>query len=181
MSIESRISVRNLIISDSDSDPSLKLPAIHRVISQEEAPTSLPGVDALSRPVSPPHQTPVKRHTEDEILRGVKRLELADRSSPADDDRRPVSRSREDIPKDIRRQHAVMIRAWLVAVNLEWRRRRLEALEADVAAWNAEREDDDVTVKLEDSDEDDLEELYEPEMRNQEQLSRRLNIADIAA
>ena len=180
--VESRISVRNLLISDSDSDPSLKLPAIHRVISQEDAPTSLPGVDTLSRPVSPPHQTPVKRHTEDEILRGVKRLELADRSSPADDDRRPVSRaSREEIPKDIRRQHAVMIRAWLVAVNLEWRRRRLEAIEADVAAWDAERDDDDVTVKQEDSDEDELEDMSEPEMRNPELLGQRLNLAEIAA
>jgi len=178
---ESRISVRNLLISDSDSDPTLKLPAIHRVTSHEETPKLLPGVDALSRPDTPAHRTPSKRHTEDDLLGGVKRLELADRSSPADDERRPASRLREDVPKEIRRQHAVMIRSWLVAVNLEWRKRRLEALEANVAAWSAERDDDDVTVKQEESDEDELEELYEPGMRNTEQLGRRLNIAEIAS
>lgn len=185
---ESRISVRNLLISDDMVDPSLRLPALHRISSREDTPGQLPGVDSISRPRSPPHATPVKRHTEDDILRGVKRLELDDRSSPAIDDRRPGSaRAREAIPREVRRHHAMMIRAWLVSVNLEWRRRRLEALGADFDRLQQERDDDDVTVKQEDlendeedEDEDELEDAQENEMRYQN-VGRRLNLADIAA
>ena len=132
-----KLSVQDLLLSDDQADPSLKLPAIHRAISSDPAPCPLPGVDALPRADSPLPQLPVKRHTEDEIVRGVKRLELADRSgSPAADDRRPASsRGREtkeptarDSARDIRRRHAEMIRTLLVAVNLEWRRRRSEEM-----------------------------------------------------
>jgi len=183
---ESRISVRNLLLSDDMADPSLRLPALHRVSSREDTPGQLPGVDSISRPRSPPHATSVKRHTEDEILRGVKRLELDDRSSPAVDDRRAVSsRTREAIPRELRRHHAMMIRAWLVSVNLEWRRRRLEALGADFERLQQERDDDDVTVKQEEFDddeeeEDELEDMQENEMRHHH-IGRRLDLADIAA
>lgn len=180
----SRMSVRNLLLSDEDADPSLKLPALHRVSSQEEGPVALPGVDALSRPVSPPHQIPTKRHTDDDIIRGVKRLGLSDRSSPAADERPPPAVSRE-----MRRRHAVIIRSWLVAVNLEWRRRRLEELEAGVERMQrldreeSEYSDDEVTVKLED-EVDELEDDDEEQdlgFRNVAPMSRRLNIADLAA
>lgn len=184
MDIASRISVRNLLLSDEQADPSLKLPALHRVISQEEGPVALPGVDALSRPISPPHQVPTKRHTEDDIVRGVKRLELADRSSPAAADE-PI-----EVTREMRRRHAVVIRSWLVAVNLEWRRRRLEELGAGVERMQqldregsaASYSDDEVTVKLEDEDLDELDEEEEDVgFRNVAPMSRRLNLADLAA
>ena len=185
--IESKMSVRNLLLSPDDADPSLRLPALHRAVSREDLPASLPGVEALSRPVSPPHQLPAKRHTADEIVRGVKRLELADRSSPADEDRRPVSRGVPEvalIPKEIRRRHAVIIRSWLVAVNLEWRRRRLEELGAGVERMQQlerEMEDDEETVKMEHSDDEDEADDEREVYRRPTGVSRRLNLAEIAA
>lgn len=123
-----KISVRSLLLSDEQADPTLKLPAIHS--DQEEAPgrTVLPPLIDLApspstnspRPSSPLRQLPVKRHTEDEILRGVKRLELSE-------DPRP--REGKEGMKEMRKRHTMMIRAWLVAVNLDWRRRTVEKID----------------------------------------------------
>lgn len=122
-----KISVRSLLLTDDQADPGLKLPAIHSETEEEGRRTVLPSVTDLRpssssgspRPSSPLRQLPVKRHTEDDLLRGVKRLELSEEPRPRE------GRARE-AGRDTRRRHAVMIRAWLLAVNLEWQRRRAE-------------------------------------------------------
>ncbi|WVQ78832.1 hypothetical protein IAT38_000923 [Cryptococcus sp. DSM 104549] len=99
---------------------------------------------------------PVKRHTEDEIVRGVKRLELGggesievDSDSPlASSTPAPADDTEEDRPltpaqaasalRDMRRRHAALIKSWLVAVNLEFRRRRLEELQMQRARLDEE-------------------------------------------
>ena len=165
---DNRISVRNLLLADEDADPSLKLPRLHRVVSNDTTDVSLPGVAALARSPSPPHYVPTKRHTEDELSRGVKRLELEERRGSGED--RPRS-SRSAAggagagSRDAGRRHAVMIRAWLVAVNLEWRRRRLEAINSSGHLSDV-HEDDERTVIMGQSDgeDDEVDELeYEDE------------------
>lgn len=102
--------------------PSLKLPAIG---NYEGDSSPLPSLRSLHRGVSPARNPPVKRHTDDTLVHGVKRLELEDRTrshSPAIEDE---SRSSTGKPEDMRRRHAALIRAWLVAVNLEFKRRQV--------------------------------------------------------
>jgi len=128
-----KISVRSLLLSDDQADPGLKLPAIHRDSGEIPDRTGLilPSLTELApsspRPSSPLRQLPVKRHTEDDILRGVKRLEVSEEQRPREG--RVRERERESGRGDMRRKHAVLIRSWLVAVNLEWRRRRLKEAE----------------------------------------------------
>ncbi|CAK9785515.1 hypothetical protein CC85DRAFT_276418 [Cutaneotrichosporon oleaginosum] len=108
-------------------DPSLKLPAIG---NHEFEGTPLPSLRSLRhRGVSPARNPPVKRHTDDTLVHGVKRLELEDRTrsdSPVshDGESRPSTAS----PEDVRRRHAALIRAWLVAVNLEFKRRQVSEM-----------------------------------------------------
>lgn len=107
-----------------DGEESVRLPAIDHPDAEdgEDRPTlpSISTLDALHRP-------PVKRHTEDDILRGVKRLELRDGvPSPAPEDR--SAPNGKEAPKDTRRRHAAIIRAWLVAVNLQYRKQKLEEM-----------------------------------------------------
>ena len=121
-----KISVRSLLLSDDQADLGLKLPAIHS--DPEESPhrTILPPFTDLaqessassSRTPSPPRQLPAKRHTEEEILHGVKRLELSEEPRPTEE----RSRARENA-REVRKRDAMMIRDWLVAVNLDWKRR----------------------------------------------------------
>jgi hypothetical protein len=166
----SKMSVRNLLLSDEDADPSLKLPAIHRAVSNEQDKTShLPGIQELDS-AAPPTHLPTKRHTEDDIVRGVKRMELLDRgsASPSTSDSRPVSRHGSldatpiEVTKEVRRRHAIMIRSWLVAVNLEFRRRRLDALsqgvehfQEQIAEVDEDDEDELDSEAYDDDDEDD--------------------------
>lgn len=108
-------------------DPSLKLPALQHLDEHVEA---LPSIRDLTprRTVSPARHPPVKRHTDEQLIHGVKRLELEDRrrsDSPMSDDSRPVTAD----PAAMRRRHAALIRAWLVAVNLEFKRKQLAAVE----------------------------------------------------
>ncbi|ORX35245.1 hypothetical protein BD324DRAFT_652384 [Kockovaella imperatae] len=125
-----RLSVADLLLSDDNADPSLRLPRIHRVISKErdESP-HLPGVAAIKSgsPIRYPH-VPVKRHTEDEIVRGVKRLEIGEpgRPSPKIDDLDDVE-AKLRMEKITRRRHALMIRSWILAVNLDFRSRKLRS------------------------------------------------------
>lgn len=103
-------------------DERLKLPALG---AAEEQQTALPSLKALTRRgPSPARHPPVKRHTDDTLVHGVKRLELDDRrrgQSPA------TSTSSEgvDTVAEMRRRHAALIKAWLVAVNLEFKKRSL--------------------------------------------------------
>ena len=121
-----KISVRSLLLSDDQTDPRLQLPAIHSDPEVSPHRTILPPLSDLapessvnsSRPPSPPRQLPAKRHTEEEIMHGVKRLELSEEPRP----REERSRARDNA-REVRQRHAVMIRDWLVAVNLEWKRR----------------------------------------------------------
>jgi len=111
-----KISVRSLLLSDDQADPAFKLPAIHHAPGGSNQP--LPSLNEVAA-ISSPRQAPAKRHTEDDITRGVKRLELDDASRPSS------AAGRE---KEMRRRHAQMSRGWLVAVNLEWRRKKLEEI-----------------------------------------------------
>jgi hypothetical protein len=112
-----KISVRSLLLSDEQSDPAFKLPAINMmpIRSASGSGTPLPDLGSVIR------QAPAKRHTEDEILRGVKRLELDDASRPT-----TSAEMKVNVEIEMRRRHAQMIRGWLVAVNLEWKRKELE-------------------------------------------------------
>lgn len=139
-----KISVRSLLVDDADIDPSLRLPAIEK---HAEASYHLPSlhdthldVYTSSRAGSADHPSmhaPAKRHTEDDITGGVKRLELADREysssrSPeaADSDspgRRTPAQSQGDHVKELRKRHTALIKAWIVAVNVGFQRRQAEA------------------------------------------------------
>lgn len=111
-------------------DPSLKLPAIGS--GHEDIHTQLPSLRSLrARAISPARNPATKRHTDDQLIHGVKRLELDDRTrgdSPASSlDDSETSRPSTAPPSvdDTRRRHAALIRAWLVAVNLEFKRRQV--------------------------------------------------------
>ncbi|ODO04971.1 hypothetical protein I350_05582 [Cryptococcus amylolentus CBS 6273] len=169
-----KIPVRALIIPSSTSptisEADLKLPAISP--SHVEPGQDLPPIESIShcrqhgsvssassgtasglgtpRAQSPRKEVPTKRHTEDEIVRGVKRLELGpdapaeSSSSSSESTPAPVSvssRSRSTVSppppggltvsvsdqQELRRKHADLIKSWLVAVNMEWRRKQMEA------------------------------------------------------
>ncbi|TXT07507.1 hypothetical protein VHUM_03227 [Vanrija humicola] len=138
-----RIAINALL---ADGDPAYKLPAIRRL---ENDSTTLPSLrQQLSVPtpsrrtLSPARNPPVKRHTDDDnIVHGVKRLELDDRrrgdspalegvSSPSSGTSsaatsRPPTAAPRDPMAEMRRRHAALIRAWLVAVNLEFKRKQV--------------------------------------------------------
>lgn len=135
-----RISVASLLLSDERADPTLKLPALH--LDAEARPARLPSLSGLemrdapspaasgsssSRPASRGGGVPSKRHTEDEITRGVKRMELADRQ-PSLPPRAAADEgedgARADETRDARRRHVQLIRHWIVGVNLAWKRRQ---------------------------------------------------------
>ncbi|WWD16406.1 hypothetical protein CI109_100832 [Kwoniella shandongensis] len=157
-----KIPVRSLL-SGEEADPDLKLPAIGQVNASNDMArnTSLPplyeighyrssSISSSSTPRGSPAPSsvnlpslkhlPVKRHTEDEIVRGVKRLELGgggaverteDEAESVQDVSRPTTSSGVPNMAGLRRRHAALIRSWLVAVNLEWRRKRLEEIERE--------------------------------------------------
>jgi hypothetical protein len=144
--------------------------------------TSLPGIASLtsvssSRDDDDIHP-PAKRHTEDDIVRGVKRLELADQQAhqlsalPAQCDRESSRRSgstsrRGSIvststnlsstaamsSREMRKRHTALIKAWIVAVNVGFQRRQVE----EAARLEAERIDAErlAVVKEEMIDEDE--------------------------
>lgn len=130
-----KISVRSLLLSDDQADPRLKLPAIN---ATHDEPLSLPSLNeqldlddlrvgsssSSTRPTTPSRNyIPVKRHTEDDIVRGVKRLEV----SPSTMSIMEVGVEMEmNEQTRTRRRHAAIIRAWLVALNLQWRRKNFE-------------------------------------------------------
>jgi len=141
-----RIPVNSLLV---DADPALKLPALHLDKEIDEKGTTLPPIRLAApiaparRTVSPARHPPVKRHTDEQLIHGVKRLELDDRrrgESPADSTAsstpsRPGTSSRamsvsepRDPAAEMRRRHAALIRAWLVSVNLEFKRRQIQTM-----------------------------------------------------
>lgn len=128
-----KISVRSLLVNDEDIDPELRLPAIS---SRQHASFSIPSLHDshldvyTSRPTNSDSHLPAKRHTEDELTGGVKRLELADREysssrSPElmDSPRRVGS---PDHVRELRRRHTALIKSWIVAVNIGFMRRQAE-------------------------------------------------------
>lgn len=128
-----KISVRSLLVNDEDIDPELRLPAIS---SRQHASFSIPSLHDshldvyTSRPTTSDTHLPAKRHTEDELTGGVKRLELADREysssrSPEvmDSPRRVGS---PDHVRELRRRHTALIKSWIVAVNIGFMRRQAE-------------------------------------------------------
>ncbi|KAK8861672.1 hypothetical protein IAR55_002495 [Kwoniella newhampshirensis] len=156
-----KIPVRSLLTSD-EADPDLKLPAIDQSPATNDMArnTSLPplneighyrsasSISSSSTPRGSPapssinlpslRNLPVKRHTEDDIVRGVKRLELGggeaverseDDVESIKDSSRPSTGNGTPGIASMRRRHAALIRSWLVAVNLEWRRKRLEEID----------------------------------------------------
>ncbi|KAK6907456.1 hypothetical protein I203_101450 [Kwoniella mangroviensis CBS 8507] len=152
-----KIPVRSLLTAE-ESDPDLKLPSISSSSMRDDRDRSLPSISSIdhyrsssiasssSTPRGSPVPSssrsssialPIKRHTEDEIVRGVKRLELGGGESVTTDaqekeqetekeNERPTT---EMIVREMRRRHAQLIRSWLVAVNIEFRRRKLEELQ----------------------------------------------------
>lgn len=147
-----KISVRSLLVDEEDIDPQLRLPAIE---SRQHGSMSIPSLhdshlDIYAR--GDEVHLPTKRHTEDELTGGVKRLELADREysssrSPeaADSPRRPSTST--DHVKELRRRHTALIKSWIVAVNIGFKRRQ-----AEEAARRMD-EEDELDREREDSDE----------------------------
>lgn len=134
------------------------------------APSNVASGTTTPRGSTPPRGVPTKRHTEDEIVRGVKRLELGPAeplrsttpelpdsgtteqalerdqkpdisalslsSSPTPPSNNPppsVSTANEEgkdmTIEEMRRRHAALIKSWLVAVNLQWRRKKMEEMQ----------------------------------------------------
>jgi hypothetical protein len=147
-----KISVRSLLVDEEDIDPQLRLPAIE---SRQHGSISIPSLhDSHLDIYARGHEVhlPTKRHTEDELTGGVKRLELADREysssrSPeaADSPRRPSTST--DHVKELRRRHTALIKSWIVAVNIGFKRRQ-----AEEAARRMD-EEDELDREREDSDE----------------------------
>lgn len=212
-----KISVQSLLLSDEDADPSLKLPAIADEPEQIDA--RLPSLhDSLldvyrSSPV-PSSSTssrrstitltssldddlhpPAKRHTEDDIVRGVKRLELSDHAhspAPSSDllerERRLRSRhhahahaSERDSGREMRKRHTALIKAWIIAVNVGFQRRLAEEAasekeEGDLPAVDEEGdmdEEDNSTIgdEEEEEEEEDEEEVTTPQATRMEILA----------
>lgn len=167
-----KISVRSLLVNDADIDPSLRLPAIDR---RPEAAHDLPSLHDTHLDVytsasragaaasSDPHHAPAKRHTDDDITGGVKRLELADReySSSRSPElveptiRRTPAQAQADHVRELRKRHTALIKSWIVAVNIGFQRRQAEA----AARMMDERSDED---EDEDREVDELDELATP-------------------
>ncbi|WVF65881.1 hypothetical protein IAT40_000618 [Kwoniella sp. CBS 6097] len=182
-----KIPVRSLLTAD-QADPDLTLPAIGSGANTDEGGRmSLPSLSSInhhrsssiastsSTPRGSPAPSlpnvlpsisalPVKRHTDEEIVRGVKRLELGDGEAIRTDPRSSSSLSSEDdmeereraerlaIMREMRKRHAQLIRGWLVAVNLEWRRKQAEEAQAQKLSGvqeEEEEEDELATVKME--------------------------------
>lgn len=138
-----KISVRSLLVDEADIDPSLRLPAIERHVKIAHNLPSLHDTHlddytssrAGSADPHPAIHAPAKRHTEDEITGGVKRLELADREysssrSPEVADspgRRTPAQAQGDHIKELRKRHTALIKSWIVAVNVGFQRRQAEA------------------------------------------------------
>ncbi|WVQ93517.1 hypothetical protein IAU59_000591 [Kwoniella sp. CBS 9459] len=188
-----KIPVRSLLTAD-QVDPDLKLPAIGSRTGGDEGRMSLPSLSSInhhrsssiasasSTPRGSPAPAlpsvlpsisalPVKRHTDEEIVRGVKRLELgggeavqvrSDPTSPSasaslsstanEDDKEDREKAeRLAIMREMRKRHAQLIRGWLVAVNLEWRRKQAEEAQrlTDVDEGEEAEEDELTSVKME--------------------------------
>ncbi|WVW80267.1 hypothetical protein I302_102245 [Kwoniella bestiolae CBS 10118] len=151
-----KIPVRSLLTAE-ESDPDLKLPSISSSSSSlNEEDRSLPSISSInhyrSNSITSSNSTPrgspapssssvklpsiialpIKRHTEEEIVRGVKRLELGSGESittdaeQEDEQQEKEKPSTEMVIREMRKRHAQLIRSWLIAVNLEFRRRKLE-------------------------------------------------------
>ncbi|WVR03719.1 hypothetical protein IAU60_000714 [Kwoniella sp. DSM 27419] len=140
-----KIPVRALLSAD-QADPEFKLPAIG--VRDEDDQRALPSLAELSHyrsssiastsstPRGSPGPNlpgvPSKRHTEEEIVRGVKRLELGSGAALSqsgeenEDDEAAAKAKSLAIMREMRKKHAQLIRSWLVAVNLEFRKRKLE-------------------------------------------------------
>jgi hypothetical protein len=123
-----KISVRSLLVDEENIDPELRLP---KISTRQRTSFSIPSLhdshlDVYTRPSSETH-LPAKRHTEDELTGGVKRLELADReystSRSPEIDSRPGT---ADHSKELRRRHTALIKSWIVAVNIGFMRRQAE-------------------------------------------------------
>ena len=174
-----KLSVKDLLLSDDQVDSGLKLPRIHRATSHEDLDTpKLPGVSEI-KGTSPPRypHVPIKRHTEDEITHGVKRLELGDQSrvpAPLVDGGDEAERLKME--KIQRRRHALMIRSWILAVNLDFRSRRLRKFSMETMEQEEDEldEEDRATIKQEDMSEDEDEETTPTE------TSKRLGLSEIA-
>ncbi|WWC88047.1 uncharacterized protein L201_002950 [Kwoniella dendrophila CBS 6074] len=99
---------------------------------------------------------PVKRHTEEEIVRGVKRLELGSGESismPDEEDEEDGDRpSTAVIIREMRKRHAQLIKSWLIAVNIEFKRRKLEEIQRLQKQSENERNLDEID-ELDDEDE----------------------------
>ena len=180
-----RLSVQDLLLSDKQGDPNLKLPSIQRR-SESDATGLLPGFKAIkTAPSSPPRypHVPIKRHTAenpgaDGIVRGVKRMELEDLShTPSPLQSRRESRLPGLVDRHDRRRHAMLIRSWLLAVNVEWRRMRLRDLEREMEDEERMSEGMDQGDELDESDEEvePVEEMPTPKG------GHRLGIDDLSA
>lgn len=165
-----KISVRSLLVNDADIDPSLRLPAIDR---RPEAAHDLPSLHdthldvytSASRAGADPHHAPAKRHTEDDITGGVKRLELADREysssrSPELVDpplRRTPAQAQADHVRELRKRHTALIKSWIVAVNIGFQRRQAEAAAKMMDERSDEDDDEDRGDREEFNEKDELE------------------------
>ncbi|WWC60415.1 uncharacterized protein I303_102987 [Kwoniella dejecticola CBS 10117] len=164
-----KIPVRSLLSAE-DSDPDLKLPAIASREANGSPTRTLPSISEInhyrsnsmslasssSTPRGSPAPSlsalPVKRHTEEEIVRGVKRLELGSGES--------VSVEKEEdktamIVREMRKRHAQLIRSWLIAVNLEFRRKKLEEIQR--LQREREREEEDRLSEVDELEEREIE------------------------
>lgn len=150
------------------------------------APSNVASGTTTPRGSTPPRGVPTKRHTEDEIVRGVKRLELGpaeplrsttpelvdsattERAASLERDQKPdistLSSSSSSPPppsgnplpsistaseegkgitmEEMRRRHAALIKSWLVAVNLQWRRTKMEEMQRKQREEMEEREEE---------------------------------------
>nr|ODN90365.1 hypothetical protein L204_05970 [Cryptococcus depauperatus CBS 7855] len=84
---------------------------------------------ATPRATSPRRGIPTKRPTEDEIVRGVKRLELGSGEALERDDEGAslaIEKTESDLfSAKLRKKHVMLIRLWIMAVNFEFGRKRI--------------------------------------------------------
>ncbi|OWZ65369.1 pH-response transcription factor pacC/RIM101 [Cryptococcus neoformans] len=161
------------------------------------APSNAASGTATPRGSTPPRGVPTKRHTEDEIVRGVKRLELGpaeplrsttpelpdsatteqalesrDRkpdisalssSSPPSSSNPPpsISTTSEEgkgmTIEEMRRRHAALIKSWLVAVNLQWRRKQMEEMQRQQREEMAELEEEGEVMNVDERERERIE------------------------
>jgi hypothetical protein len=146
-----KISVKSLLVDDEDIDPELRLPAIS---TRQHASFSIPSLHDshldvyTSRPTTSDSHLPAKRHTEDELTGGVKRLELADREYSSSRSPEVVDSPRRvsspDRVRELRRRHTALIKSWIVAVNIGFMRRQ-----AEEAARRMDQVDEDEEEEIE--------------------------------